>query len=363
MVHTARLVHNAGPVPENAGHIAACSRMWHEGYMSYKPVLVLLLMLVGAVPPSAADDGFPGRKVLVVHSYDRGFAWTADIDDALQRALIPRQVQVRTFFMDTNLHPLEADIAAAGRRAADLMLDFRPDVVIASDDNAQKHFAARYAGNASAPSFVFCGVNKPPATYGYPAVNVTGVTENLAWAKGLELLRSLKPSIGKIAVLMDVRPSSLTEAEKMRSAGPGDIEAAWFAIDSLEEWKRRVRTASSEYDALAILTCHNLADAEGRIVPAEQVMLWTRDNAALPSLGFFDYTVADGALCGVIQTGFEHGSLAASLALRILGGERAGDIPIVTQTRGLIMLNGFTARKLGIEIPHRLAQEAAAIVE
>jgi hypothetical protein len=337
--------------------------MWQEWAMSSTTILALLLLLVNAVPSASADDGFPGRKVLVVHSYDRGFAWTADIDDALQRALVPRQVQVRTVFMDTNLHPLEADIVAAGRKAADLMLEFRPDVVIASDDNAQKHFAARYAGNASAPSFVFCGVNKAPATYGYPAVNVTGVTENLAWAKGLELLRRLQPSVSRVAVLMDVRPSSLTEAEKMKSAGPGDIEASWFAIGSLEEWQRRVRTASSEYDALAVLTCHNLTDAEGRIVPAEQVMLWTRDNAALPSLGFFDYAVADGALCGVIQTGFEHGTLAASLALRILGGERAGDIPVVTQTRGLIMLNAFTARKLGIEIPHRLAQEAAAIVE
>ena len=64
--------------------------------MSYKTILALLLMLANAVPPAAADDGFPGRKVLVVHSYDRGFAWTADIDDALQRALVPRQVQVRT---------------------------------------------------------------------------------------------------------------------------------------------------------------------------------------------------------------------------------------------------------------------------
>lgn len=331
--------------------------------MSCKTMLALLLMLVNAASATAADEGFPGRKVLVVHSYDRGFAWTADIDDALQRALLPRQVQIRTFFMDTNLRTRDADIAAAGRKAADIMLEFRPDVVIVSDDNAQKHFAARYAGNASAPSFVFCGVNKAPDTYGYPAVNVTGVTENLAWAKGLELLRRLKPSVRKIAVLMDVRPSSLTEADKMKSSGPSDIQASWFAIDSFQEWRQRVRTASSEYDALAVLTCHNLTDEQGRIVPTEQVMHWTRDNAALPSLGFFDYAVADGALCGVIQTGFEHGTLAAALALRILGGERAGDIPVVTQTRGLIMLNSFTARKLGIEIPHRLAQEAAAIVE
>jgi ABC-type uncharacterized transport system substrate-binding protein len=73
--------------------------------------------------------------------------------------------------------------------------------------------------------------------------------------------------------------------------------------------------------------------------------------------------VADGALCGVIQTGFEHGTLAAGMALRILDGKRAGDIPIMDKTQGLTMLNLKTARKLRIGIPDALLQEATALVE
>jgi ABC-type uncharacterized transport system substrate-binding protein len=108
---------------------------------------------------------------------------------------------------------------------------------------------------------------------------------------------------------------------------------------------------------------HSLTDADGRIVPGPEIMRWTREHAGLPSMGFFDYTVADGALCGVIQTGFEHGTLAAGMALRILDGERAGNIPIFSTTQGLTMFNLNMARKLRIDIPEDLLQEAAALVE
>ena len=332
--------------------------------MSYKTLFAVILVFCGLLPlPAAGGESFAGKRVLVVHSYDRGFAWTADIDEALQRALGPRQVQMRTYFMDTNLQPDEAHLQEAGREAAAIMLDFKPDVVITSDDNAQQHFAARFAGNASAPAFVFCGVNKDPAIYGYPAVNVTGVTEKLPWTEGLELLRRLKPSIRNVLVLLDGRPSSRAEAFKMRGSTPQDIRADFSFIETFEDWRRSVRTAGATHDALVIATYHQLTGDDGRPVPSEEVMLWTRDNAVLPSLGFYDYTVADGALCGVILTGFEHGSQAADLALRILGGERAGDIPLTVTTKGLIMVNLAVARKLGIDVPTPLIQEAAALVE
>ena len=331
--------------------------------MSYRALFALIFTFCSLLPMQAAgSEDLSEKRVLVVHSYDRGFAWTADIDEALQRVLLPAKVRIQTFFMDTNLKSDTPHLMEAGRQAEKLMLEFRPHVVIVSDDNAQKYFASRFAGNASAPSFVFCGVNSDPADYGYPADNVTGVTEELAWTRGLKLLRRLKPSIRTVRVLMDARPSSLAGAMRMKESTPPDIEAEWVVAESFAHWRESVLDASETCDALAILTYHNLAD-DGRIMPSRDVIFWTRDNADLPTLGFFDYSVADGVLCGVIQTGFEHGTLAAKLALRILAGERAGDIPVITSTQGLTMLNAATAEKLGIEIPFLLSQEAAAIVE
>lgn len=324
-------------------------------------IMLSLITLISSRPGKAADA--PGGKILIVHSYDRNFAWTADIHDALERMLSKRRIELRTVFMDANINRDEESLTAAGQKAAEMMRSFRPDVVIASDDDAQQYFAARFAGDSSAPALVFCGVNQDPARYGYPAFNVTGVVEKLAWSESLKLLRRLCPDVRRVAVLLDSRSSSLAAVGSMRASTPADIEAEWIIVDTYEKWRELIDASGSTHDALAITTCHGLTDAEGRIVPGPEVMHWTREHAGLPSVGFFDYTVADGALCGVIQTGFEHGTLAAGMALRILDGERAGDIPIVSTTQGLTMFNLKVARKLRIDIPEDLLQEAAALVE
>jgi len=326
-------------------------------------IIILLALFATTGPHTAKADGKSGRKALIVHSYDRNFAWTADIHDALERMFARHQIQIRTMFMDANINRDKASLTAAGQKAAELMRSFRPDVVITSDDDAQQYFAARFAGDSSAPAFVFCGVNQDPARYGYPAINVTGIVEELAWSESLKLLRRLDPGIHRVAVLLDSRSSSLAATRSMRASTPAGIEAEWIIVDTYQKWRQLVESSRATHDALAIMTYHSLTDAEGRIVPGSEVMRWTREHATIPSLGFFDYTVADGALCGVIQTGFEHGTLAADMALRILNGERPKNIPIVSTTRGLTMFNLKMAKKLRIDIPDNLLQEAAALVE
>ncbi len=54
--------------------------------------------------------------------------------------------------------------------------EFKPDVVIASDDNASKFLIKPYYKNADLP-FVFCGVNWDAKVYDYPYKNVTGMIE------------------------------------------------------------------------------------------------------------------------------------------------------------------------------------------
>jgi len=327
------------------------------------PCLALLLLFVLALPLNGRTQDHIGKKVLVVHSYDRNFAWTADIDAALQRIFAKHKILVRTIFLDANIHRDKAELTAAGQAAAEVLREFEPDVVVTSDDDAQRYFAARFAGNSSAPAFVFCGVNQNPAQYGYPALNVTGVVEKLAWSESIELLRRMRPDIRRIIVVLDTRPSSLAGATQMRLSTPGDIEAEWVVVDTFDKWRQIILSSGAAHDAIAILTYHNLLDANGEPVPDSEVMRWTAKYTAIPSLGFFDYTVADGALCGVIQTGFEHGTLAAGMALRILGGTLPADIPIVDKTQGLIMLNLKTAKKLRMNIPDALIGEAAALVE
>lgn len=78
--------------------------------------------------------------------------------------------------MDTKRNPAEEFSKAAALKARTTIEEFRPDVVIASDDNASKYLIMPYYKDAELP-FVFCGINWDASIYGFPYKNVTGMIE------------------------------------------------------------------------------------------------------------------------------------------------------------------------------------------
>ena len=68
-------------------------------------------------------------------------------------------------------------------------------------------------------------------------------------------------------------------------------------------------------------------------------------------------------LISYAKSGEEHGEWTAKTALRILGGESPGDIPIVRNKKAKIVLNMRLAKKLGIVFPIELIEMATFVEE
>jgi putative tryptophan/tyrosine transport system substrate-binding protein len=91
------------------------------------------------------------------------------------------------------------------------------------------------------------------------------------------------------------------------------------------------------------------------------VLGWTLENNKLPDFAFSDFTVKDGVLCGVTESGYEQGKAAANIAVRILNGETPENIPVERPDKGMKMVNETRAKELGIEIPADVLKEAEII--
>jgi hypothetical protein len=76
-------------------------------------------------------------------------------------------IELKVFRMDTKRNADEAFKKDAALKAKAEIEAFKPDVVIASDDNASKFLIEPYYKNASLP-FVFCGVNWDEKCTGFP---------------------------------------------------------------------------------------------------------------------------------------------------------------------------------------------------
>lgn len=118
-----------------------------------------------------------GKKVLIVNSYHKGYAWSDDVEAGVSRVFNKHpDIEFKFHRMDTKRNASEAFKETAAIKAKDLIESWKPDVVIASDDNASKYLVVPYYKDADLP-FVFCGINWDAAPYGYPFKNVTGMVE------------------------------------------------------------------------------------------------------------------------------------------------------------------------------------------
>ncbi|MBN2220392.1 MAG: hypothetical protein JW697_08970, partial [Kosmotogaceae bacterium] len=91
-------------------------------------------------------------------------------------------------------------------------------------------------------------------------------------------------------------------------------------------------------------------DRSGNTIGAHDVTQWTVENSSGPVFGVSDFIVRDGAVGGVVNSGFEEGKQAAILASIILSGSSASEIEIETSKNPKTLLNTEALGKWNIEL-------------
>lgn len=175
------------------------------------------------------------------------------------------------------------------------------------------------------------------------------------------MLAMINPAIKRVVCISDDSATSdgviaYIKANKM----PLEIVAYEQPV-TFSAWKRVVRkyTKDPSVDALLIPLYQTVKSDEGgdRVKPST-VMEWTVKNNSKPVAGLWPFATREGALCAVKVDLKEHGIVAANMALQILNGKKAGEIPIVKNQYGYVILNIRTANRLGVLIPYEIVQAA-----
>jgi len=334
--------------------------------MRDKRVSICLLFIMGALltvsvnaPDSLAADK---PKILLIHSYHAEYPWVASITQGVKEALKGKKVILEIFYMDTKRKTTQVWKVQAGKLARKKIDGWKPDVVIAADDNAQIFVTQQYVG--SEPYFVFCGVNGDPADYGLPASNVTGIIERPHFMASLAYLSDIVPNVRRVAIMSDNGPTSVGALDFMQKESCDIKVLDYRLIGDFELWKKRVSEYNIDADALCIYMYHTIQQ-EGVVMsmPPQQVMTWTRENCTIPTIGYFDFAIEDGMFCGVVESGKEHGYEAAQMALALLNGEDIKNLPVKTAQEELKMINLTTAEKLGLTVPAEVLASTDRVVK
>ena len=167
-------------------------------------LLILIILVTGCTPATPAADPAPdtapgqeetsgadytGKKVVYVNSYHAGYPWSDGIEAGLHEVFDGTGVELKIIRLDTKNNSDEAFGQAAGQKAKTEIDAYQPDVVITSDDNAQKYLVVPYLKGTQVP-VIFNGVNWDASAYGFPTSNVTGMIEVELPDQLVELLKA-----------------------------------------------------------------------------------------------------------------------------------------------------------------------------
>lgn len=294
-----------------------------------------------------------GEKCLYVGSYHRGNAWQDGIERGLRKVLAGR-CEIRQFNMDTKRNPSPLFCRNRALEARELILSWKPDIVIVSDDNASKYLVVPHFRDAKIP-FVFCGVNWTAKEYGYPFSNVTGMVEVLPVREMIRQVKEILPGAKTGICLMVDRLSERKSCDRhTRAFGSAGIEIFPRTADTLAEFEKAY-AAAQDSDFIILVNNSVIRDWDdekaGKIMVAHSRKLTVTFNRWMTS----------HAMLGLTHLPEEQGEYAGGVALKILEGTLPSHIPVVSNRRWNTYVNKPLLKRAGIRVPASILRQAEKV--
>ncbi len=314
----------------------------------------LAIVIVGLVWSSTSmAQTYQGKKVLLVDSYHEGYAWSDGTIRGVKTALKGKGLHLKVVHMDTKRNKDKAFKQEAARKVKAEIEAFKPDVVIAADDNANKYLVSKYYKDANLP-FVFCGLNWDASVYGLPYSNATGMVEV---SPVMELLDQLKiyakgNRVGFVAA--DVLTMRKEEANYKRIF---NLDPVTKFTKTMDEWKKAIIDVQGQVDTLLIGNSAGIGDWND-----DEAMQFLLSNTKVPSGTVHDH-MAKYAMLGFTKIPEEQGFYAANTALKILDGVSPATIPVVKNKEGRLTINISFAKAIGAQVPYEIISSANEVIE
>ena len=302
------------------------NKVWRIGYLSPRS-RVDLLFLDRAFVQGMGELGYVEGKNLVIE-------WR--FADGEYERLPALAAELVTLKVDVIVAPVSPAIRAAQKATATI-----PIVFPTTGDPVGSGFVASLA---------------------HPGGNITGLANfNLdISAKLLELLMTMAPGLSRVAVLGN--PGSSTHSAILKS-----IQAAALTIGRVRVFSVEARTPEEIERGFVRMTQER---AGGVIVAADGFLNQQRRQIAdlaashrLPSITQTRTYVEAGGLMSYGQNQADCYRRAATYVDKILKGAKPADLPVEQPTKLELIINGKTAKALGLKIPQLLLIMADKVIE
>ena len=301
--------------------------------------LMLLSLFWGLFSLPVSAQRIP--SVVILNSYHQGYDWSdAELAGVMARLReVYPSIEPSVEHLDTKRFPDAAHLLFLKDYLAAKYRGRTPDLLI-TIDNPAFDLALRYQQEIfpGAP-LVFAGVNDwtPAMLQGQQAI--TGVAESQDYAGTLRLALKLHPRCREVLVIHDNTATGLAVRREVEAAllgFPDNVKIRFNEPATFEEVVEQIRALPP--DSIALLLSFTTDSARRTLSLAESTRTLTAIEA-VPVYAMHETRLGYGVVGGILISGREHGQRAGDLALRVLGGEDAGTIPVDTRSSSLPMFD------------------------
>ncbi|WP_282041826.1 ABC transporter substrate-binding protein [Halomonas alimentaria] len=261
--------------------------------------------------------------------------------------------------LEVDFQNAQGDTSIAAQIARKFAGD-RPDLVLAiSTPSAQ---AAASALQDDTP-IVFTAVTDPliaklVSDMDAPGGNITGVVDAPPLEAQLQLIRDMFPEAKRLGVIYNPgEANSVSQAEKLGVMAPElDFELVEVTASRTSEVMGAARSLAGRADAIYV-------PVDNTVVSALESVLKVGYDADIPVFTGDNSSVERGALASLGFSYYDMGRQTGEMIASILGGEKAGDLPVGTVEKLELILNRGAAEQIGYEIPAEFEEQAVEIFD
>ncbi|HEX2924931.1 MAG TPA: ABC transporter substrate binding protein [Ruminiclostridium sp.] len=300
--------------------------------------LVFNSTYLSAAYAAVTGNDEPKKNILVLHSYNEGLAWTSDqntgIIETLEKGYPNASLYVE--YMDWKNYPTTSIFAYLSDYYQFKYSHKHLDLIITTDDAAFKFALLNRKELFSNAPVVFSGVNQESITeIAQHYTNYTGVIEKIDPSETIRMALRINPNLKKVYLVFDNTESGLSTGqlitEKIEAMNLKAIPMNNMSFDELLDVVSKLDNTSIVFFATYY------SDANGKILEFNKASKEISRYSSVPLYHQYDFGLNKGAFGGDMLSGRLCGSYAANLALRILRGEAASDIKIISpQTTRLV---------------------------
>ncbi len=302
-------------------------------------------------------------RVLYISSYSYSFDSVPGQINGIKSILDEEYVNYDLEFMDTKRFNSSVNYENYYDFLYHRLSSIKPyDVIIVGDDNALQFLMDNEEHLVKDVPVVFLGINDMNRLLeAEKRDNYTGIYEQMSIEENVELAKRLQPNLREIIAIYDNTRTGIGEYNDFMAVSDKYPELVFSGINysELSETEFEQRLSSLE-DTQALMYLSMMENYMKQVITVDEavhnILSATDAIVYTPTIG----GEGKGLLGGYSVSYFEHGRLAAQMAMDIIGGKKVEDIAIIKESPNQYIIDYNVLVRHGLDL-ERLPKETVLI--